>query len=145
MAALTKICAEIRNYFCKEENRHVGDFKIVGGTITPFFDLKEGQYYRIVGSVYNDGVHLFGDAADILKDEEYHGGLWIMKVPNDFVTLAAEIDDWINKYSEKIKAPYNSESFGGYSYSKASGKNGGTISWVDAFETRLAAYRRPRA
>ena len=52
---LTEVCAEIRNYFVK--NIYEGTFEIVGGKITPLDFLQEGQYFRIVGSVFNDGVH----------------------------------------------------------------------------------------
>ena len=138
---LSEICFEIKNYFCRNpKDKHFGDFKIENGVISPSFDLKEGQYFRIYGSVFNDGVHKFGEA---LADEEFNGSLWLMKVPQDFLLLVAEIEDWCNTYSEKVSSPYQSESFGGYSYSKASGSHG-NITWQDAFATRLSMYRRIR-
>ena len=123
---LSEICFEIKNYFCRNpKDKHFGDFKIENGVISPSFDLKEGQYFRIYGSVFNDGVHKFGEA---LADEEFNGSVWLMKVPQDFLNLAAEIEDWCNKYSTQVSSPYQSESFGGYSYSKASGSHG-NITW----------------
>lgn len=138
---LSEICFEIKNYFCRNpKDKHFGDFKIENGVISPSFDLKEGQYYRIYGSVFNDGVHKFGEA---LSDEEFNGSLWLMKVPQDFLNLVTEIEEWCETYSEKVSSPYQSESFSGYSYSIASGSHG-KITWQDAFATRLSMYRRIR-
>lgn len=142
--SMTLLCAEIRNYFCKDDDKHIGDYSIVSGRITPSLPIESGQYYRIVGSIYNDGVHKMGDEDDILEDEGiFHGGIWLMRVPKSVILLSDEIDDWISKYSAGAANPYKSESFGGYSYTKESGKNG-NISWQDAFATRLSMYRRIR-
>lgn len=141
---LSEICFEIKNYFCRNpKDKHFGDFKIENGVISPSYDLKNGQYYRVYGSVFNDGVHKFGDSEDVLTDEEFNGSVWLMKVPQDFLNLATEIEEWCKTYSEKVSSPYQSESFGGYSYSKASGSHG-NITWQDAFATRLSMYRRIR-
>ena len=148
---LTQICAEIRNYFSDENDRIIGDFQIVGGNITPLVSLLENQYFRIVGSVFNDGVHKYGDSTDILIDEpEFHGAVWLMSVPKDLIDLADEIKDWQTKNADVLASPYQSESFGGYSYSKANGgtsAGGGTVNygWQNAFASRLNRYRKIRA
>ena len=144
---LTQICAEIKNYFSYDEDRIIGDFEIVGGNIAPSVPIQEGQYYRIVGSVFNDGVH---DYNDILTDEtKFHGAIWLMRVPQDLVDLAIEIEDWQAKNADILLSPYTSESFGGYSYSKASSNsnNAGntTYTWKDAFASRLNRYRKIRS
>ena len=143
--ALTELCAEIKNYFClNESDKHIGDFAIRNGVIAPSLNIAQNQYYRIVGSVFNDGVHQFGKLDDVLVDEaEFHGAVWLMRVPKAVVELSEEIDSWIANYGASAQSPYQSESFGGYSYSKAAGKNG-NISWQDAFATRLSMYRRIR-
>lgn len=142
--SMTLLCAEIRNYFCRDNDKYIGDFSIVNGKITPFLSIEQGQYYRIVGSIYNDGVHKMSAEDDLLEDEGlFHGGIWLMRVPKSVIMLSEEIDDWIANYSASAVNPYKSESFGGYSYTKDSGKNG-NISWQDAFATRLSMYRRIR-
>ncbi len=150
---LTEICAELKNYFCREEDIIIGDFAIIDGAVTPSFSILDGQYYRIVGSVFNDGVHKFGDETDTLTDEpKFHGGIWPMRIPAQFLSLVDEITAWQGKYGNvdsQNMSPYSSESFGGYSYSKssgynASGENGGGISWRAAFSSRLKPYRRIR-
>ena len=146
---LTQICAELHNYFSLNEDRYIGDFEIVSGNIVPPISIQDNQYYRIVGSVFNDGVHKYGDAHDILTDEgEFHGAVWLMRVPQDVINLATEIAEWQEKNGEVLASPYQSESFGGYSYSKASGSSangGGAYSWQDAFASRLNLYRKIRA
>ena len=146
---LTEICAEIRNFFCMEADKVFGTFEVAGGAITPPVGLESGQYYRIVGSVFNDGVHKYGDPQDTLKDEgKFDGAIWPMRVPPEFVALANEIKAWQTTFASSTgvsMSPYTSESFGGYSYSKAANKDGSTgASWRDAFAPRLNVYRRIR-
>ena len=147
---LTEICAWLKNYFCQEEDKFIGNFSIVNGAVTPPVDLQDGQYYRIVGSVFNDGVHL---STDVLRDEdEFHGAVWKMRVPQKVLDLAEEIASWEDKYGGvdgTNLSPYMSESFGGYSYSKGyrgsdSGSGSGGSGWQDAFRTRLSPYMRIR-
>lgn len=150
---LDAICREIKNYFSSEEDRFIGDFAIIGGQITPPISIQEGQYYRIVGSVFNDDVYIAGQ--EELKDEKtFHGAIWLMRIPKDFLQLVADIEEWQNKYggvNSVAMSPYSSESFGGYSYSKstsvfASGSSSSQSSgtWQSAFADRLAPYRRVR-
>lgn len=149
---LSEICAEIKNYFTWEQDKHIGDFSISGGQIAPSFDIPT-DYIRIVGSHLNDGVHKRGENGFNLIDEgKFHGGVWVMSPPADFLALAAEIEAWQTKYSgvdSVAMSPFQSESFGGYSYSKASGGSGsaGTSSvpnWQSVFASRLNVYRRIR-
>lgn len=145
---LTQICAEIHNYFSCEQDRIFGDFEIVDGNIVPSISILDNQYYRIVGSVFNDGVHKYGDINDCLVDEpKFHGAIWLMRVPQDVINLATEIAEWQDKNGGVLSSPYQSESFGGYSYSKASGGStaGGSTSdygWRNAFASRLNRYRK---
>ena len=144
---LTQICAELKNYFSSEDDRIFGDFEIIDGNITPPISILDNQYYRIVGSVFNDGVHKYGDATDSLIDEpKFHGAVWLMRVPEDVIELATEIAEWQNKNGDVLASPYQSESFGGYSYTKASGSGaGGSYDWKDAFASRLNRYRKIRS
>lgn len=135
---LTEVCAEIRNYFVKDI--HNGTFEIVGGKITPLDFIQENQYFRIVGSVFNDGV--YKNTADlVLTDEIFSGSVWAMAVPPSVVALAEEIKKY-NESDEAKPSAYTSESFGGYSYSKATDENGAPIGWKKVFANRLNKYRR---
>lgn len=134
---ITEICAEIRNYFVKEI--HTGQFKISGGSITPLNFLKDGQYFRIVGSDLNDGVYQY--PASNLTDEAFYGAVWAMSVPPSFVALCTEIEAFAKSDAGKV-SPYTSESFGGYSYTKATDANGRPATWQSVFAKRLNKYRR---
>ena len=107
--------------------------------------LLDGQYFKIDGSVFNDGVHKYNDTEDVLRDEEFQGYIIAMAVPQDIINLDAEISSWVDKYGEVVDSPYQSESFGGYTYTKASGSGSSSnpqVSWQDKFASRLNAYRK---
>ena len=136
---LTEICAEIRNYFEVPNGRHFGTFTISGGSIAPLDFLQEGQYFRIVGSVFNDGVYQY--PATSLTDEVFEGAVWAMAAPPTLIALAAEIEAYNDSDASKA-SPYTSESFGGYSYTKATDANGAPIGWQKAFASRLNKWRK---
>lgn len=141
---LTSLCKELNNWF--DEGRHFGTFTISDGGIDLDF-LKEGQYFRIVGSTFNDGVYQY--PAEDLKEEQFEGAIWAMAIPQEVIALAAKIEEWQEKYggvdSENM-SPYNSESFGGYSYSKGGGGSSDGSSaagtWQGAFASELNKYRK---
>ena len=134
---LTNLCAEIRNYF--ETEKRFGTFTISDGSISPSNFLQSGQYYRIVGSVFNDGVHR--NPAHDLTDETFDGAVWAMAVPPAVVDLATEIEEY-NKSDVGKTSPYISENFGGYGYTKATDANGTPIGWQKAFASRLNKWRK---
>lgn len=142
---LTELCHEIKNWFTDDSDKHIGDFTISGGKITPLVNLQEGQYFRIIGSVFNDGVHAYDE--ELTDELEFHGAVWAMKVPAEVLALSKAIDDWISKNEAIINSPYQSESFGGYSYTKASGGSGsagGALTWQTQFASALNRWRKIR-
>lgn len=136
---LTELLAEIRNYFEVPNGRHFGTFTISGGSIAPLDFLQECQYFRIVGSVFNDGVYQY--PATSLTDEVFEGAVWAMRLPPAVIALSAEIEEYCNSDDGKA-SPYTSESFGGYSYTKATDANGAPIGWQKAFASRLSRWRK---
>lgn len=142
-----EICAEIKNYFVYKNDIHIGDWVISNGQISPVLVLPT-DYIRIVGSRLNDGVHKVSEMS--LVDESFHGGIWIMSPPADFLALVEEISAWQEKnggVDSAAMSPFQSESFGGYSYSKSSGNSSDGSSsptWQNAYATRLSGYRRIR-
>ena len=139
---LAELCAELKNYFLRNQSEdiHNGLFTISDGSIDlPF--LLDGQYFRIVGSVMNDGVYQY--PVSELADETFSGSIWAMAVPSTVIALAAEIDGWNKANAEALASPYQSESFGGYTYSKGNSSSGtGGYDWRDQFSNRLNKYRR---
>lgn len=134
---LTELCAELRNYFVKEVYR--GNFTIKDGSIAPLNFLQNGQYFTIVGSVFNDGVHKY--PTDVLIDETFDGTIRTMAVPPAVIALAEEIEAYNESDAAKPSA-YTSESFGGYTYTKATDKNGAVASWKTIFASRLNKWRK---
>ena len=137
---LEQVLRHLNNWFLVDI--HEGTFTVENGSIVlPF--LQTNQYFRICGSVFNDGLHLY-PAVD-LTDEVFTGTVWALAVPKAVVSLSEDIDAWQEKNGEAVLSPYTSESFGGYSYTKASGGTGGTSAitgWQDAFRGRLNDWRR---
>ena len=142
---LSEICSEIKNYFTYNTTKYVGEFHIVGGELQEDCELQNGQYYRIVGSVFNDGVHQH--PATDLHDETWNGGVWQMAVPQEVIDLSEEIDTWKTNYGgadSVALSPFTSESFGGYSYTKGATSSGGGITWKTVFADRLNKWRKIR-
>lgn len=113
-----KLCAELNNYFCKAEDKHNGRFTIKSGAISPVDFLQEGQYYRIIGSVLNDGIYQHPE--DKLRDEVFNGSVWAMKIDREFLALAEEMKT-LSEQIDKValeSSVVGSETYpNGYSYS----------------------------
>lgn len=147
---LTELCQELRNWFNRNMDKWDGDFIIEDGVLRNFAGkLKPNQYFRIIGSVFNDGVHKYGEGG--LTDETFTGSIWAMAVPPAVIALSEDIDAWKAKYDGEdsvVRSPFNSESWGGYSYSKTgsgsgSGSDGSKIgSWKAAFAYDLNRWRK---
>ena len=137
---LGQVLMNIRNWFPVKGGIYSGTFTIKDGGITlPF--LADGQYFRICGSVFNDGLHQY--PASDLKAETFDGAVWALAVPQAVIELAAEIEEWQKKNGDASVSPYQSESFGGYQYSKATDSaTGGAVTWQSAFRGRLNAWRK---
>lgn len=154
LSMLTELCQEIRNWFDRE--RYSGAFEIADGMITAAGNsglyetppLQVGQYFRIVGSWYNDGIHIYPD--DCMRNEVFSGSIWLLAIPDPVIQLSNEIEAWRVKNESADSAnmsPYVSESFGGYSYSKGGGgrsgsSSGGAVTWKEMFRSRLNAWRK---
>lgn len=151
LSAIEALCAETHNYF--ETDKVVGDYKIENGNITlPF--LSDKQFFRIVGSKFNDSVYIYLEGGFIVKNakwleletsdmdwndirEQYWGDLAGQELideefhgaiwPMNMPRAFIKLAKQVKEYNESDMAkptPYISESFGGYSYSKGIGSTG---------------------
>lgn len=138
---IKEICDYIHNYF--EVDEVSGEFTIADGSLEASF-LSENQYYRIQGSIFNDGIYKYPSTD--LTNETFTGKVTAMAVPKDVLAVLDEATQWENDNAKVLQSPLNSESFGGYSYSKGSSskKDGsqGQITWRDVFGDKLKAYRK---
>lgn len=131
---LYTIMQECKNLF---PHKYVsGHIEIVDGVIS-LHDLRPGQYYIIDGSIFNDGLHQFG--AETLVDEDFDGHVVYCAIPQAFLDLAKEIEEWNKANTGGVGMA--SESFAGYSYTRASGADGGAFTWRDAFRDELRHWR----
>lgn len=131
---LEQIMRQTNNWFAT--GIYTGKFEIKNGSITlPF--LRSKQYFRVVGSVFNDGVYQY--PAGDLEDEAFEGAIWALAVPKAIVSLSEEVAKWQERNGEAALSPYTSESFGGYSYSKGDGSESG---WESTFKSKLDCWRR---
>lgn len=134
---INEFCRETRNYF--DYDRREAEYTISGGTFT-LDDMQNGQYFRIAGSVFNDGVYTY--PVHGLINETFKGVIWYMAVPYEIVQLVDEISEWEEKNGTIVNGPYRSESFGGYTYTKETGAGGGAYTWKDAFKAKLDRWRK---
>ena len=137
---LEQVLMNIRNWFSVDGGIYSGTFTIEdGGIALPF--LANGQYFRICGSVFNDGLHQYPE--DDLVDETFNGTIWALAIPKAVIDLSDEISKWQEKNGEASVSPYQSESFGGYQYSKQTdAETGGSVTWQSAFKQQLSAWRK---
>ena len=147
---LSELCGELRNWF--KISSHRGIYTIENGAIdlsalVASGNIQINQYFRIQGSVFNDGVYRYPTSE--LNDETFRGIISPMSIPKDLLSILDEINIWQEKYGAAdgtALSPYSSESFDGYSYSKVQGyasAGGGTVnSWKSAFSARLTQWRK---
>jgi len=151
---LQDVLETIHNYFETDE-AECRAWTIADGALSPTPALKDGQRFRIIGSDLNDGVYTWHSAGiknddDIagagLADEAFEGAVRGLAVPPQLVALSAEIREWVGKYGDAALSPYQSESFGGYSYTRASraGSGGGSTAagWQEVFAGRMKRWRK---
>lgn len=151
MAMLGAVLEYLNNWFernpvTRERNVVRGRFEARGGALlgVPEGFLADGQWLRIRGSRFSDGLHRW--PCSDLTDEAFAGSVWALAVPQAVVDLAGEVEAWCEEYGAAQDSPYASESFGGYAYTKAgaSGSQGGSqaATWQSAFAARLAPWRK---
>lgn len=113
---LEQILMEIHNWFRVRndvDGIHPGTYTIEnGGIALPF--LRDGQYFRIMGSVFNDGLHCYGPDMEALTDETFNGTIWALAIPKMMINAANETVEYFAKNHPEIFSLYSSESFGGY-------------------------------
>lgn len=138
--SLYEILRYLHNFFPGDRWTCAGE-PIKNGHIT-FPGLEDGDIYLIEGSRRNDGLHVYGNWD--LRGEILTGYVTECRIPPELLALADEINTWQSKNAEALESPYQSESFGGYSYTKASGSTGTgePTSWKTVFAPRLRTWRK---
>lgn len=141
---LQQVLEQINNWFLiRDGGNHLGTFTIADGKL-PLPFMQNGQYFAIWGSIFNDGLHQYGQEMEALQDETFTGAVWALAVPKAVVELANEIAAWQAKYGARAMSPYSSESLAGqYSYTIRSDPSTGQSSgWQGVFRERLNRWRK---
>lgn len=144
---LEQVLTHIHNWFVYDEL----DVRceIEGGSLPASVAIPEGAWYRIQGSLMNDGLHRH--PAEDLIDESFDGTITVCAIPNALLDVVREIETWQADYakgrSKALGSPYSSESFDGYSYSTkdysgANSASGGLSGWQSEFAGQLNAWRK---
>lgn len=137
---LLELLRYLRNFFPGEKwSFSASDIR--GGRLA-LPGLENGDYYLIEGSRRNDGIHVYGE--DDLKPESVGGTATELRIPAALLEALGEINAWQEKNAAVLESPYTSESFGGYSYTKAGGASGDGdgLSWRTVFGARLRQWRK---
>lgn len=138
-----QIMRTINNYF--ESGYRATSYTVNGGRLMPDDLLAPGMYIAITGSVFHDGVWKLGEGLTLLDlpendpDETFFGRVTFLRPPRDFLETCEAIAEFAKKTPV---GGLQSESFGEYSQTRANGKNGGILTWQEAFTDALAPYRR---
>lgn len=112
------------------------------GRITPDAGVLDGQYIAITGSVLNNGVYQVrgGCIVDGAQEETFRGRIWYLCPPRAFVQLCAKIEEYREKNADGNAML--TESFGEYSYTKATNGRGSAATWQDVFWNQLKPYMK---
>ena len=138
IADVMRACRNFFPYSYKDATYNIN----AAGKITPAEDMV--GYVAVQGSHLNDGVYrctngMLEDGRDMdFYAETFTGRVWMLTPPRDFIAIVSEIEQYEKK---NAVSPMQGESFGAYSYTKASGKRG-VLTWQEAFADRLRPYMR---
>lgn len=141
-AMLSAVLACIHNRFEGEPVR--GRWSVsTAGEIVPAsgqdLPLASGQWCAIAGSALNDGLHQCGTGG--LSPEDFDGTVMPLRIPRDLLDLVDEIEAWQDAHG--ADASVASESFDGYSYSRATDPSTGLpATWQAVFRSRLSQWRK---
>jgi hypothetical protein len=145
---LEQVLWHIHNWFVYD-TIDAGLCEIADGSLPASVSIPDGAWYRIQGSLLNDGLHRH-PAAD-LQDETFDGTITVCAIPNALLDVVEEIEEWQDAYTagqkKALGSPYSSESFDGYSYSMRdysgpSSASGGLSGWQAEFAGRLNPWRK---
>lgn len=146
MSMIGAVMKSCNNWF--EDASLTAHFSITGdGEISPSGAIISGQLIAITGSTFHDGVFRctngwLGYDEEYPFPEDFHGTVWLLKPPADFLRLVKEIEEF-EKANSEAKGGYVSESMGEYSYQRATNGQGGLLTWREYFGARLQQYWRP--
>lgn len=104
-----------------------------------------GQYIRIINSILNDGVYKITAIAENeitieegLNNEMFNGTICGLAVPSKFIDIVNKIKTYDNEHKT---TDIVSESVTGYSYTRATNKDGKAMTGTDMYVDEWKQYR----
>ena len=154
---LSRIMRSINNHFAidrltgKFYGIETGIFNLIDKTITVKYNYVLGQYIYLHGSILNDGVYQVINIQDgvitldskdqSLHDEKWGGTIYSLRVPNDFLQLIGQIENF-EMSSDGKASNITSATFGIQSTTFGTNDQGVKAGWQDVFRQELHKYRR---
>lgn len=130
------ILKHINNFF-PTSIRESGRFEVKDGSLN-LPSLISGRYFIIEGSNFNDKKVWKAPTCEMI-DEVFDGYVTVIAPPEEFLELVTEIKAYKENTERNDLA---SESFGGYSYTRKTNRNGDIADWHDVFRQRLNEWRK---
>ena len=135
---IATVMRTVRNYFpaaCMD-----GEWTVSGGMLTPLPDSTPDGLIAVTGAVHINGVYrLTGGQFPAPADETWHGRIWLLTPPADFLSLCEEISAYTAAHPA---TPVISEKFAEHSHTVATTGRGAPVSWQAVFADRLAPFRK---
>lgn len=145
---LELVLSHIHNWF-ERGTTQVCNCTIDNGSLPDTVSMPDGVWYRIQGSLLNDGLHMHPDLA--LTDETFSGTISVCAIPRPLLAICDSIEAYMQAYAnarqKASESVYQSESFGGYTYSikgelAGNTASGGLTGWQAAFASELNPWRK---
>jgi len=139
---LLKLMKECNRFYIytKESN----DFTIMENEINVTNKYLINQYIILQGSILNNGIYKIIASENnkitvtpTMQNEHFSGELYGLNIAPSFLELSNKIDEYQTKNKQ---TNLRSESFGGYSVSWATGKNGAVAGWKDVFKDDIKDF-----
>lgn len=132
--SLFELLQYLRNFFPGQQ-WHFSGAEIRDGRL-PLDGLTIEDYYLVEDNPRNNGIHQYGNMD--LKPGIFSGTVTEVCAPQEVLTLLEDINSWITDNEKVLQSPYQSESFGGYSYTKSAQQT----TWKTVFAERLRPWRK---
>lgn len=144
MTDITRMCTILHNFFTDKNHIFYNIYTIPDNILNNNF-INKGQYFRITGSCFNNGVYCnISEDLKRLKNETFKGSIWVMDVPPDFISLCEEVERFNAKIAELSGnfRGYSAESWGGYSYNLPTSAPSYMHDWQYKIKQAMNAYRK---
>jgi len=148
-SAIRMVVRHLRNAF--EISVERGGFTISDGEIALSEKYIIGEWIAITGSTLNNGIYKIvnvngslywlgngtDDAIVCVKNEEFNGAVWRLRLPQDLIDVSKDIAEWQESPAGKPSNVVSESVVGFYSKTLATNEDGAPATWESVFSSRL--------